>query len=203
MAVTEVYPLRLTRKDFDRVPEQERLVYLLLGQVANDINLLQKQLVFATQAFGEGSEPEHHAAVAQAMLTERMFAGRLNEAYEFMQSECNRTMKSYEASLPDEWRDARKGLNAYFNTDNLIRRLRNKQAFHMDLNTTREAYALVPPDEPMVDFVTLHQGDCLWGSADTLANFAMVSLVGVPDIGVALRRIAADLIGIGVYSRPI
>jgi hypothetical protein len=72
------------------------------------------------------------------MLTERMFAGRLNEAYEFMQTECNRTMKSYEASLPDEWRDARKGLNAYFNTDNLIRRLRNKQAFHMDLNTTRE-----------------------------------------------------------------
>lgn len=48
MAVTEVYPLRLTRKDFDRAPEQERLVYLMLGQVANDINLLRKQLIFAT-----------------------------------------------------------------------------------------------------------------------------------------------------------
>jgi hypothetical protein len=48
MAVTEVYPLRLTRKDFDRAPEQERLVYLVLGQVANDINLLRKQLIFAT-----------------------------------------------------------------------------------------------------------------------------------------------------------
>jgi hypothetical protein len=161
----EVYPLRFTRKDFDRVPERERLVHLMLGQLANDINLLQKQLIFAVSGFGEESEPEHHAAVAQAMLTERMFAGRLNEAYEFMQTaDCNRAMKSYETSLPEEWRDARRKLNAYFNADNLIRRLRNKQAFHMNLTTTREAYAMVPTDEPMVDFVTVHQGDCLWGA---------------------------------------
>lgn len=105
----EVYPLRFTRKDFDRIPEQERLVHLMLGQLANDINLLQKHLIFATSGFCEGSEPEHHAAVAQAMLTERMFAGRLNEAHRFMQtSECNRTMKSYEVNLAEEWREVRK-----------------------------------------------------------------------------------------------
>jgi hypothetical protein len=152
IAVPEVYPLRFTRADFDQVPEQERLVHLMLGQLANDINLLQKQLIFAISGLGEGSEPEHHAAVAQAMLTERMFAGRLNEAYQFVQTtDCNRAMKSYEADLPEEWREARKNLNAYFNADNLIPRLRNKLAFHMDVETTREAYATVPPNEPMVD----------------------------------------------------
>jgi hypothetical protein len=176
--VPEIYPLRFTRRDFDGIPEQERLVHLMLGQLANDINLLQKQLVFSVSGFGEGSEPEHHAAVAQAMLTERMFAGRLNEAYQFLQTkECNQAMKSYDQNLPGEWREARKQLNEYFNSDNLIRRLRNKQAFHMDLTTTREAYEMVPEDEPMTDFVTLHQGDCLWGSSDVLASFAMISLV--------------------------
>jgi hypothetical protein len=196
--VPEVYPLRFTRKDFDRVPEQDRLVHLMLGQLANDINLLRKQLIFATSGFGEGSEPEHHAAVAQAMLTERMFAGRLNEAYEFMQTaECNRAMKSYDTNLPEEWREARKKLHVYFNVDNLIRRLRHKQAFHMDLGTTREAYAMVPADEPMVDFVTVHQGDCLWGSADILASFAMISLVGAESIAVSLQKISADLIQVG------
>lgn len=194
----EVYPLRFTRRDFDRAPEQDRLVHLMLGQLANDINLLQKQLIFAINAFGEGSEPQHHAAVAQAMLTERLFAGRLNEAYQFVQSaDCARTMKTYEDVLPEEWRDARKGLNGYFNADNLVRRLRNKLAFHMDVETTREAYTTVPADEPMVDFVTLHQGDCLWGSADVLASFAMISLSGNADIAAAVQQIANDLISVG------
>ena len=67
----EVYPLRFTRADFDQVPEQERLVHLMLGHIANDVNLLQKQLIFAINGLGEGTEPEHHAAVAQVMLTER------------------------------------------------------------------------------------------------------------------------------------
>lgn len=108
----EVYPLRFTRAHFDRVPEQEALVYLMLGQLANDINILQKLLIFAIDAFGEGSEPERHAAVAQAMLTERMLAGRLYEARQFVQTaDCSRTMKSYEADLTEEWRDARKKLN--------------------------------------------------------------------------------------------
>jgi len=196
--VPEVYPLRFTRADFDRVPDQERLVHLMLGQLANDINLLQKQLIFAINGFGMGSEPQHHAAVAQAMLTERLFAGRLNEAYQFVQGvDCAHTMKTYEADLPDEWRDARKHLNAYFNADNLVRRLRNKLAFHMDVETTREAYATVPEDEPMVDFVTLHQGDCLWGSADVLASFAMISLSGKADIAAAVQQIADDLIRVG------
>ena len=194
----EVYPLRFTRADFDRVPDQERLVHLMLGQLANDINLLQKQLIFAINGLGVGSEPEHHAAVAQAMLTERLFAGRLNEAYQFVQGgDCARTMLIYEDVLSEEWRDARTRLNAYFNADNLVRRLRNKLAFHMDVETTRDAYATVPADEPMVDFVTLHQGDCLWGSADVLASFAMISLSGKADIAAAVQQIADDLISVG------
>ena len=196
----DVYPLRFTRADFDQAPEQERLVHLMLGQLANDINLLQKQLIFAINSLGEGTEPENHAAVAQVMLTERLLAGRLNEAYQFVQTAaCNGAMKACEPDLPAEWKDARKSLNAYFNVDNLIRRLRNKLAFHTDLQTTREAYGTVPPDEPMVDFVTLHQGDCLWGSADVLASFAMISLAGESDVAAAVQRIADDLIKVALW----
>jgi hypothetical protein len=117
----------------------------MLGQLANDINLLQKQLIFAVNGFGVGSEPEHQASVAQAMLAQRLLAGRLNEAYEFIRTaECHAATRDYEASLPDEWRAARKSLNAYFGADNLIRRLRNKLAFHFDVKATREAYDTVP-----------------------------------------------------------
>ena len=167
----------------------------MLGQLANDINLLQKQLIFAINGFHVGSEPEHQASVAQAMLAERLLAGRLNEAYEFTRSaRCHAATRDYEADLPDEWRVARKSLNTYFGADNLIRRVRNKLAFHSDVTTTREAYDTVPPAEPMVDYVTLHQGNCLWGSSDVLMGFAMISLAGEADPALALQKIADDLI---------
>lgn len=67
----------------------------------------------------------------------------------------------------------------------------------MDLDTTRHAYAMVPIDEPMVDFVTVHQGDCLWGSADILASFAMISLVNEEDILKSLHKISRELIEVG------
>jgi hypothetical protein len=191
--VPEVYALRFTRAEFDKLPEQQRLVHLMLGQLANDINLLQKQLIFAMNGFGVGSEPEHQVSVAQAMLAERLLAGRLNEAYEFIRTpECHRATR--EANLPDEWRAARKSLNTYFGADNLIRRLRNKLAFHFDVETIREAYETVPAAEPMVDYVTLHQGDCLWGSSDVLTSFAMISLTGEADTTLAVRKIAGELI---------
>ena len=121
----------------------------------------------------------------------------LNEAYEFIRTaECHATTRDYEANLPDEWRAARKTLNAYFGTNNLIRRLRNKLAFHFDVKTTREAYGTMPAAEPMVDYITLHQGDCLWGSSDVLAGFAMISLTGEANPALALKEIANELISV-------
>ena len=40
----------------------------------------------------------------------------------------------------------------------------------------------------MVDYVTLHQGDCFWGSSDVLASFAMISLTGEADLALALQK---------------
>ena len=87
----------------------------MLGQVANDINLLQKQLVFANNGLGVGSELEHQASVAQVMMAERLLAGRLNEAYEFTRTaECRAALVDYETDLADERRATRKAINAYF-----------------------------------------------------------------------------------------
>jgi hypothetical protein len=193
--VPEVYALRFTRSEFDKAPEQHRLVHLMLGRLANDINLLQKQLVFAINGFGVGSEPEHQASVAQAMLAERLLAGTLNEAYEFVRTaKCHTVTADYKADLPAEWRAARNDLNTYFGTNNLIRRIRNKLAFHADATTVLEAYDTVPAAEPMVDYVTVYQGDCLWGSSDVLMGFTMISLAGEANPALALQKIADELI---------
>ena len=66
------------------VPEHERTLFVLLGHVVNEINVLNKTFYLATQ-FEEEPRWRVHAHISQSLVFARALVGKLNEGWELLQ----------------------------------------------------------------------------------------------------------------------
>lgn len=62
------------------LPSDERVLFLLLGYVSNQIAMLQKLVVFSLNTQPE-NEPDQYATGAQSEMLVRMLVGAVNEAW--------------------------------------------------------------------------------------------------------------------------
>jgi hypothetical protein len=73
--MAEIICLPLTKTDLDKIPEDERFVYLVAGQLANDVNILSKLLIGAhnVNLAGDGArqnDPRRHAGAHAGYLAD-------------------------------------------------------------------------------------------------------------------------------------
>src|ERR1700686_38574 len=70
-------------KDLTRaMPDDERALFILVGYVANQINLLSKLIIFSTNKTAAGVEEK--LCAAQTQMLARLVIGVLNEAWELI-----------------------------------------------------------------------------------------------------------------------
>jgi hypothetical protein len=88
---------------------------------------------------------------------------------------------------------ARDAVIAYFDEPaNLMKKVRNKVAFHHDRATVVGAYNLVPDDLDLVDFHTGTRGSTFYGVADTIAALSISHLIGSEDPAEGQRRLSHE-----------
>jgi hypothetical protein len=82
-SMTQLYALTLTKEQLDQIPDDERLFYFMAGQLHNDINILSKLLIAASNEMKLvfDQEPKRSGASAQALLLLKLTAGRLYEGH--------------------------------------------------------------------------------------------------------------------------
>ena len=76
--------------------------------------------------------------------------------------------------------------------DHLLKKVRNKVAFHHDRATVVGAYALVPDDLELVDFHTGTRGSTFYGAADTIAALSVSHLIGSDDPAEGQKRLSHE-----------
>jgi hypothetical protein len=145
----------------EKAPADERRPYLQLGLLANEINLLQRDLLVLART-SEISELDQEAAAAHILLTARVLAGRTHEGWQLLtKNAAIRTAHEADSNFKDAW----KRLGAYFGKgDNLVAKLRNKVAFHNDAELAEAAYQKLS-EVSFSEHVSAHRGGCLFGSA--------------------------------------
>jgi hypothetical protein len=192
-AVIEIYEIPFSKAQLDTAPEDERIFYLMAGQLANDLNFLTKLLMFAINPV-DGPPVRARVNTSLAMFQVRLLAGRLHEGWKMMKGKPFRDIhRKYETELTAETRNNLAALRTYFGRNtNLIERIRNKIGFHSDVKLFTEGYKAFPPDESFVDYLAAARGHCLYSSSEIINVFAMTKLVPNVDWRRALDQIAGE-----------
>jgi hypothetical protein len=80
----QLHRIKLTQAQLDAVPEQERVLMVLLAHAANELNTLTKLFHFCSTQ--KAPTPiEEQARNAQALVLARVLAGKLYECWELLQ----------------------------------------------------------------------------------------------------------------------
>jgi hypothetical protein len=109
----DIYPVQIPKVLLDAAPENERILHLMAGQLANELNILTKLTMIAFNPVA-GHEILTHANRATGMLMLKLSAGKLNEGWQFISQQFAPLYKKYEATLSDTAKQRLDELKKYF-----------------------------------------------------------------------------------------
>jgi len=189
----QVHPVTIPKDKLDAAPEEERLTYLMAGNLANDLHILQKLLIVSINTAHDMGEPHGLPANGMSMLLVKLLAGRLYEGWNWLRSGANSHLGMRLAldKTSEAWACYRE-ITGYFGRDNLINALRQKIGFHSDVETMRQGYLLLA-EQQMTELIAEQRGNTFYGSADITSLGALCHLVKEDDVARALGTIADEV----------
>lgn len=174
-----VYPLRYTKAELQAAPEDERLLFLLACQVANDIGMLTKQTLFARNYEDGVPQPVMHGQIALVTLNMKLLASRTYEGWNELNGVHGKTFRAYQDQFDDETKASLKSLGREF-ADNFHSQLRNKVGSHIDLEALRAGYDAIPANEELVDYSSETRANSLYYATELASVMAMAGFTGLP-----------------------
>jgi hypothetical protein len=171
--VVELRRVNLTKSDIDRIPADERFFYIVAGHLANEVSILHKLLIIGGNSLDREGPPGEAAHVQQFLLI-KLLAGRLHEANDLISQHYygKKLHQKYETDLSERAADALRNWRKYFGgTSNVITRIRNKFAFHIDRKEIETTYNQLDDD-----FALLYYNSPQWTAHDLFLGSEMIFL---------------------------
>src|SRR5215208_5596014 len=111
----KVQRVSLSASALDSMSEAERVFFVFLGHISNEIGILNKLLLWSVTV-SEVKAPEQQAWITRSMFLARVLAGKLNEANEVLKKRFSRATLggSYEPDLPPAAGAALTEIRRYF-----------------------------------------------------------------------------------------
>jgi hypothetical protein len=192
--MTQLAALKLTKAQLDQIPDDERLFYFMAGQLHNDINILSKLQIAASNELKlvYGEPPKRSAATAQVLLLLKLTAGRLYEGHKMISGTFSAKgfLRTYKSEMSSTALDSLYKLNNYFGDRSIIQRIRTKFAFHSDAGSIALAYSKAPTDFDSVEYLSNYTGHKLFHTSETLSLLAMIG-----DGGENWQQILDQIVG--------
>lgn len=185
----KIYRAIVPRKYIESLPENELLFFIQACRILNDINILHKTTTISNKAIE--SEIERKAQNSQTLFYFMLLSGKLFEGWGLLQSLFFRGKLSivYEPILPKDAQDSLKELKKYFrNGNNIIKKVRNKIAFHYGTEELLEQIKKLPNDEHFEIYLNQYQGNCFYYIPNVLVMNAILDWSGISDSLQALDK---------------
>ncbi|MFI5295975.1 MAG: hypothetical protein ACHQ0Y_13245 [Thermodesulfovibrionales bacterium] len=170
-AVMKVNRWQIDSKKLRVIPEDERVLFILLGHAVNEINILRKTFYLFSQ-FSEEPRWRAHVHTSQSLVFARILTGKLFEAWELLRKGYfgTRLSHEYDQHLDTEIKEALKSLKQYFGRDNLIDTIRNRFAFHYSPNDAKAILEHSLPNEEMVMYMAPDEANTLYYASEFVVN---------------------------------
>jgi hypothetical protein len=179
-AMTKVYKIDLTKGKLAAMAAEERQLLLLLGHAANEINVLQKLILMASQATPELKFVDHVQA-GQVFVLMRTLIGKLHEAWELFvkrfQSAPQISAK-YRSKLNTEAITALESLKRHFGKQSPLTLIRNGFSFHYydEKGLVEKSFQDIPSDDSWHFYLSNITGNCFYYASELVVAAAVINL---------------------------
>jgi hypothetical protein len=180
----------IDRAAFDRIPEDERIFFILAGRMANELNSLTRLSFWcyngAEPVTGGSESPADLTAFArfsQAFLLLKISISQLWEAWGALRTSflAKRFSREYVSKLPKEAAQGLEILKRIFGRSKGFRLVRNKFSFHYEADLVKEYLSALPQGETLDWFLSPKYSDSFSALAERLHNFALLRSLGESD----------------------
>ena len=178
----KIYKASIPKKDIESLPESELIFFIQACRILNDINILHKTTTISNGIVD--SEIERKAQNSQTLFFFILLAGKLFEGWNLVQASFFRSKlsKTYTTHLPSRAQDSLKNLKKYFgNNDNIIKKVRNRIAFHYESDEIFEQLKKLPDEENFEIYLNQYQGNSFYYITNVLLMNAILEWSGIPD----------------------
>jgi len=185
---------KIGKANFEGVPEPERTIIIGIGHIQNEVNVLQK-ILFWTSPSLDDPEIFRKAQSSQAMTIAKVLAGKLWEAWQFLQTSyfASRISADYDQILREDGKEALEYIKQYFRRVNIVANIRNKFSFHYSVEQFRKGFSLPPEAEDWQILLSEARGNSLYYLGDLIAGYAMLNLIDPTDHSNAIQRLIKEL----------
>jgi len=189
----KIHRVHISMTKLRTVPEHERTLFVLLGHVVNEINVLNKTFYLATQ-FEEEPRWRVHAHISQSLVFARALVGKLNEGWELLQKGYFKSQLSreYDKHLDSEAKSALDNLKRYFGRENLVSEIRNRFAFHYSLPDAKAALDRDLDDDEMLMYLADDNGNTLYYFSEYVINTGLLEAIESDAPDKALARLMTE-----------
>ncbi len=202
----EIFELEYTKAQLAKVPDEERTFFLVMTSLANDVQMLNKQMQTSIREESD-IKVVQHGAHAMAMLNLRMLAGRLYEGWKTHKEHYPKISAIYDKELKPNAKSALTDLENYFSPKQaegqpkpsraLLAMVRDKIGFHADFKMTAAAFDECKYDAIMGEYLCKTMGNTLYFSTE------MVHLEVVAKIEKSSSEDAASLMALMDHTRDV
>lgn len=195
----DVYRIPVPKERLWAMPKDERVLFLLLGYVANQLSMLQKLLTYSTNRTPT-DEIEQHASGAQTQMLVRLTVGVLNEAWELVRTRFIETpmARDYLSRFDPPGQAAFSSLKQQFGGSNLLNKVRKNYAFHYPRSDDVDHAFKVICDNPDFDgllnlYFSHHGFNSLYLLSDLVFVQGIAEQVGEPDLAATYKKLLGEL----------
>lgn len=193
----ELLKVEIPMSKLSSIPENERVFFVQIGSLLNDLSMLQKLTVFSTN-INTANQVVRAAQNLQTLSLIRIQAGKLHEGWNVLQKNFFNegfSQKYLEKLTPSEKQSYDKARTYFDDKKNLISWIRNNFAFHYFTKprTIRKLFDKVSDSEIFEMFMSEFYGNCVFSMSDTLINFAILKYTGITDTNKAMEKLLRDV----------
>lgn len=182
------------------LPKPERIFFIALGHITNEINGLSKFSYWAANSTNTNDDLQEHGQKAAILILMRILAGKLNEAWELLRKNFfgPALSKTYEPVLDKEASTALNNLKKYFRKENAAHLLRNHLSFHYSADEI--AASINNVDEELVVYLDKESApNNLFYFSETMVIQAIITLLNKTESEHPLEELTEELFNVAAW----
>ena len=191
-----VYEFEIGKRDLLKAPERERVFFILLGHIFNEIVILNKIALANDSAHNaeDIARAESHAYAVQGMFLAKLLMAKIFEGWDklFQKIFFNSTFRlEYEAALSQEAKHALGELGQFFANAAYVAAIRNDFIFHYPSEVLLGAIPHIQDDEEWLIYLSETNGNSLYYLSEMIVGHAMMATIG-PNKVFGFAQMIAD-----------
>jgi len=175
-----------------KMPQKEAGLFILLGTMLNEINMLHK-LTYLVHKEGT-SDVERKAHIAQSLFFQTLLVGKLWECWKALEAGFFGTLlsKKYEPKLDARGKASLQKIKRHFGKTPWISRVRSLFSFHYNYDRIVNQLERIPANEKLEIFLSEAQGNCLYYASSVLNAIDIAATIDAEDTGKGLNTYLSE-----------